>query len=216
MGLVGAMDSGDSDQACPRCGAPRRPYLRYCPACAFDLGDPASAHVPGLPDRTGPVLGMVAVQRKAPVVSETRLNRWWLPLTLLGSALPFVLIWLVLANPFRLAGPIAPAPPGATNWAPAGFEIEGDSPSLAWRWLGDSEYQCPANGVCAGVDAVARDGCPAGISGEITVQDQARIAVDTIRAESGPVAAGGHAMLVFDAAGLVSDGWARPPVLRCH
>lgn len=213
---MGAMDPGVDDQACPRCGTPRRQYLRYCPSCSYDLGDAPPAAGVARPAGGGSTAGMTAVSPKRRVGEAARPGRAWGLISLLVGLVPVALFIFVIANPLHIAWPGANPPSAAPDWAPADFHVALDAPSVAWRWMGDGEFSCPSGHACVGVDVLARDGCRTGVSGEITVENDAKVAQDTIRTEAGPVAAGGHATLLFDVTSVVRSGWAVQPVVRCR
>lgn len=90
----------------------------------------------------------------------------------------------------------APQAAPVAAWWPSGFSATAD-PAVAYRWLAKNEFTCSLDS-CWGMEAIARDGCPASLYVEVSVSDSSGAAVGYSNDTAGAVRAGQHAKLVFE------------------
>lgn len=96
-------------------------------------------------------------------------------------------------TPGTSSQPVAPAP--AAAWQPAGFSLTTDQ-DVAYRWLGDSEFECEIVDHCWGMFVVSKNGCSS-LYVELAILDDAGNNVGYTNDLASGVAAGQQAKLVF-------------------
>ena len=72
-------------------------------------------------------------------------------------------------------------------------------PTVAFRWLKDSEYSCPYSGAaCWAMYMIPKDGCGADLFVTISIEDTHGTTVDSSVDSVGSIEAGHRARLVFN------------------
>ena len=186
---------------CPRCGGQRIGSFRYCRSCQFDFDDTQTALGTGppkvAPPGPGPFNAAAGPTRvKAPPAAPGTAPGWTKPAgtPLRGrwiiGALVVVAVLIAIgttrnggtAVPTQRPGTVpavsrAPAATvsrtaAATRWWPSDYSLVPSDPTVAFRWMKSSEFDCTfSTGKCWAIEAIARDGCPSSLYIELSILD---------------------------------------------
>ncbi len=86
-----------------------------------------------------------------------------------------------------------------TSWIPAGFNSYLGDSNLAWRWGSKSETNCTySDGSCWSIVAIAKNGCPRSLYGEINIFDSNDVQISYTNDTLGTVAPMQKVKLTFD------------------
>jgi hypothetical protein len=174
-------------RSCPACDSKVAAGKTVCAVCGFDFMKVATGEL------NEPEAKELVQNSVSPQVSPSKFN-WKIALTSIGGVVLIVIAINVFegnsgeqsesywcpSNPSIPAFSTECGNSASTNnndaidtsWMPAKFNQWSQDPSVAWRWLENSEYECEYGDGCWGLMVISKNGCLNGLYAELSLLDR--------------------------------------------